>query len=97
MKTLISLIALSLCGCANISSKRVDKDGNTHSFRALTLFGNSAISKLDVDRKTAQTYGGLKIGSIENQTNTDAITAAGEAFGNAIGTALKNSLTPTIP
>lgn len=83
------LIALFLMvGCANISTSRVDKDGTTHKFRALTFFGNSSLQKLDVDHKTDKTYGGLKIGSLENETAAEAIKAITEA---AVAGAIKGA------
>lgn len=87
-------LLLSLCGCANIATSRTAPDGTRTTFNATTLFGNSSLQKLDVDRQTEKTYGGLKIGSLDNETNTESIKAAGEAFGNALGTALKKSISP---
>lgn len=98
MKTLITAAALLLCsGCANISQTRTERQGTnttTVTFRAVTLFGNTALTKLDVDHKTDKTYGGLKIGTVENESNAEAIKAAGEAFGNAAAAAMKSAVKP---
>lgn len=83
-----------LIGCTQMSMERTNTDGTVVVFRSANLFQNSTMSKLAVDNKTAQTYSGLKIGALENDTATEAIKAMGEAFGNAAATAIKKSVVP---
>jgi hypothetical protein len=87
-------LLLSSSACTSIKQTRTEADGTRFSVSAVTIFQKSALSKLDADSKTAQTYHGLKIGTFDSETQNDSLKAAGEAFGTAVGAALKKSLIP---
>lgn len=91
----LSLLALTLSGCTKLSIERTDKDGTVVRFKSANLFQNSSMSKLSVDKKTTGgSYSGLSIGSVDNDTATEAIKAAGEAFGNAAAAAARKAIVP---
>lgn len=97
MKSLtITVLVLTLLssGCTQMSMERTAPDGTRVVFSSANLFQNSTMNKLSVDHTTSQTYSGLKIGALENDTNADAMRALGEILGNAAAAAAKKAVVP---
>lgn len=105
MKKLITknlcLIALAFTtgifvGCASIKTAKYDKEsGKLVETSSTFAFAQKSLLKgYKLFNTTAKTSSTVSISTIDNETQTEVITASGEALGNLVGAAAKAAAKP---
>lgn len=87
----LSILLLALTGCGTIVTEKYDATTGKMTERThIVVFAQKSMVKGLSTFKTTKTGGSsVTISGLDNETQTEVITATGESLGNLIGAAAK--------
>lgn len=89
-----TILFLLLTGCGSITTNKYDATSGklTEKTHIIVFAQKSMVKGLSTFKTTKAGGSSVNISGLDNETQTEVITASGEALGNMIGAAAKSAV-----